>query len=186
MRIYLLLLFLLSFTTGIAQFSENNFIYLSGGASAGNYGGLHISLNYILKEKHSFQLGVSSLGKKPALYQYMENSPEYYEVIEGIFSIELLYGRIIKAQNNRFNLRFGLVMSDNITLSEFKGSSDPLFDKSEDHIITLGLIVKPEFELPFTNIFGFSIAPFLVVNNIKTAIGIEGRIILGHIRKRMQ
>jgi len=55
-----ILLFIITVSSNInAQFSENNSIYSSGEIDFGNYIGVNVNLNYIYKEKYSFQLGYS-------------------------------------------------------------------------------------------------------------------------------
>lgn len=48
-----------------AQFWENNALYASGNLDFGNYIGVNLGINYIYKEKYSFQLGASSHVRKP-------------------------------------------------------------------------------------------------------------------------
>src|SRR5690554_6113500 len=68
----LLAISFISFNFANAQFFENNAVYATGELNLGNYIGMDLNLNYILKEKYSFKLGYTGNLRKP------QSQPEDY------------------------------------------------------------------------------------------------------------
>lgn len=63
--IFILAVALFSFSFAYAQFAKNNALYFSAEVGRGSYLGSDINLNYVLKDKYSFQLGFFAGIKKP-------------------------------------------------------------------------------------------------------------------------
>src|SRR5690606_39003471 len=64
-KIFLLAMSFISFNFANAQFAENNAVYATGELNLGNYVGMDLNLNYVLKEKYSFKVGYSGNFRKP-------------------------------------------------------------------------------------------------------------------------
>lgn len=177
-RLLLVFIFLLIQVKTHAQFFDNNFFYMDAGISVGNYGGVHLSLNHVHKEKHSIHIGISSLIKLNSPYN------SFFKGLEGIISHEVLYGRVIKlSRDSRISIRGGGALCNNYistTLNSTDHSKAYLYEEER----RLGYIFKPELEFPFSKVAGISFAPFVMYNPLNTAFGVEGKIMLGHLRRK--
>lgn len=71
-RIITILICSISINLSYAQFDENNAFYLSNELNLGNYIGVDVNLNYIIKEKYSFKIGCTGNIMKP------KSQPENY------------------------------------------------------------------------------------------------------------
>jgi hypothetical protein len=180
MKMKVLLLLMFSCFSAQAQFFSKNYFYANAGASLGNYGGVHLGLNYIYNNKHSLQLGLSSLAHKPfeRNYELTENGKVPLQEIRGILSYELLYGRVLKLNWSRLNFRGGVIYSNNYHISEGSSFSGQL------NLIQPGLILKPEIEFPITQVFGFALSSFALLNSHQMALGLEGKVIIGLLRTK--
>jgi len=181
-----------------AQFSENHAIYMSPGFRTGNFRGASLNLNYVYQEKHSVQFGWSYLSSKPA------NRPENY--LGGILDLAtygfssprnrvttkyVLFGRMINLnadQHIRLNLRAGpswdmVTRPENfrpIGINPISGNYS--YDIHERR--SVGFIIRPEVEFPFTQIFGLGLGTYIQVNRDFFLAGVEMNFMLGLLKKR--
>jgi len=181
-----------------AQFSENHAIYMSPGFRAGNFRGASLNLNYVYQEKHSVQFGWSYFSSKPA------NRPENY--LGGILDLAtygfssprnrvttryVLFGRMIHLnadQNIRLNLRAGPSWDMISTPENFKPIGINLINSNYSYDIferkSLGFVIRPEVEFPFTQVLGLGVGTFLHVNRDFFVAGVEMNLMLGLLRKK--
>ena len=197
-KIFLLAMSFISFNFANAQFAENNAVYATGELNLGNYVGMDLNLNYVLKEKYSFKVGYSGNFRKPksqpedlttgvtGILVWGLNSP--VDVFEN-FGASI--GRIYKINQNgtiRANLSFGVGYTiytepenwkkiNNNTVSVTKNYS---YDNVEHKAVSL--IVNPKIEFPITRYFGFSISPMLQINKDRTYFGIGLGSMIGLLR----
>jgi len=89
-KILSLFIVILSINSVNAQFSENNAIYHTSEITIGNYLGIDIHANYVLKEKYSFKIGYSGFIRRP------KSAPENYS--SGLIGV-LTFGLAIHMTN---------------------------------------------------------------------------------------
>ncbi len=181
-----------------AQFGENHAIYMNSGFRAGNFRGIDANINYVYKEKNSFQFGWSVLSSRSA------NRPDNYN--EGvldlvtfgltsprnrIISTYFLVGKMIELnadQNIRLNFRIGPSWDMNSSPENFEFIGYTLFASNYIYEVrerrSLGLVIRPEIEFPFTRVFGVGMGTFFHVNKDFFAAGFEMNYMLGVLRKK--
>jgi hypothetical protein len=201
MKSILLLCSVLFLSTGLrAQFLDNNFIYVNAGLSGGNYIGATLSLSHIYKEKLIFQLGYSDFLRNA------RSQPDDYEggVIDALLwgtlsptdqlrSYEFMMGKV-KVLNQkgttRLNLKAGLSYTQVIEPINFKRVDmsflGPNYSFEYGLRNSVGILVNPELEFPFSRFFGLSVSPFLSLGNQHTNVGIGFKTMAGILRNRIK
>ncbi len=191
-------LFFLSFYS-YAQYSKNHALYLGVEGKLEEQRGKSPSLNYIYKNKYSFQLRKSRFPVEPALI------PSDFQQVRGGFSNpeislqthEFLIGKIINIKNTegriRLNLKAGFSLNQFSTPTNFvKKDCSGLFGcwganysyerkKTEN----IGFLVNPSLEIPFLQWLGVSFSPHVNINKYKLVYGWQIGIILGVLRPRL-
>lgn len=191
-----ILLALMAFSNVNAQEFNKHLLYAKIGLSGGNHLGAHLSINYIHNEKYSFELGGSFLAKRA------KDTPDDYRS-EGFFffgqrstqrpnkveSLDFLAGKIIFLNTKkkiRLNLKRGLAYSRITKAVNWRlyksGWFGPnyTFDYDKDYVVST--IINPDFEFVYSKVIGFSISPFVIINNKSTAFGIGLNAIIGKVR----
>jgi hypothetical protein len=201
MKSLLLLCSVLFLSTGLrAQFLDNNFIYLNAGLSGGNYFGGTLSLSNIYKEKLIFQLGYSDF------LRYARSQPDDFDggVMDALLwgtlsptdqlrSYEFMMGKV-KVLNHkgstRLNLKAGLAYTQIIEPMNYKRMDTsvlgPNYSFEYRQINSVGILINPELEFPFSRFFGLSISPFLSLGNQHKNVGIGIKTMAGILRNRIK
>lgn len=180
-----------------AQSPETNQIYFTGAITAGNYYGIDIHANYLLKGKYAFKAGYSGHLRAPeaAPYDYSSGligalSFGFNIPYDKLGNYHVMAGRIYNFNRKgtiRVNLSVGVGL---VAIKEptnwqradrgmiFKNYT---YDYNKYH--TMGFIVNPKIEFPFTRYYGLTISPMLQVNKDGRYIGIGIGQMLGTLRK---
>lgn len=187
-ELFLLVMCFISFNFVYAQFAEKNAIYATGELNVGNYVGMDLNLNYVLKEKYSFKLGYTGNLRKPisqpedfttgvaGILVFGLNSP-----VDQFENFGATAGRIYKINQSgtiRANLSLGIGYTvytepenwKKINESYVSISKNYSYDYAEHEAVSL--IINPKIEFPITRYFGFSISPMLQINKERTYFGI--------------
>jgi len=197
-KIFILVLSFISFNLANAQFAENNAIYSTGELNLGNYYGVDLNLNYVLKEKYSFKLGYTGNIRKP------KSQPEDFSPgVTGILVFPLnnpidqfenfgaSIGRIYKINQSgtiRVNFSMGVgytVITEPENWIKINTDLVPVAKNySYDYVEhkSLSLIVNPKLEFPITRYFGFTVSPMLQINKDRTYFGIGLGSMVGLLR----
>lgn len=196
------ILFAVFFIFGIskinAQFAENNAIYQSIGITVGNYVGLNLHANYVLKESYSFKLGYSGAIREP------ESKPEYYSSglvgalsfglampFDQLHNFQIMAGKVYRLNKKgtiRANLSLGLAFTSvkEPTNWEFRSNNFIVENYTFDYhsYNTFSLIINPKIEFPFTWIYGLELSPMVQLNKDRTYYGIGIGHMIGLLRKK--
>ena len=198
-RLLLLFAFLNLGTVIKAQDLKEHLINIDAGVTVGNYLGGGFHLNYIYKQKLSFQLGFSEYERKDpsrpddyngglvSLFSFGENNPK-----DKLKSLSFLGGLVLPYKGNqkvRWNLRAGMTYSWHEVPINYKQIDTGLlginysfeYDKSE----TLGIIIKPELEVAFSRYFGTGLAALVSYNDQTFIVGVELIFKLGFLRGKI-
>ena len=181
-----------------AQFSENHAIYHSSEITVGNYLGIDINANYVLKEKYSFKIGYSGFIRKP------KGAPENYS--SGLFgaltfglanpydqigNIQISAGKIYplnKKGTIRANLSLGLGFTSIREPTNWQplygGFLDENYSYEYHKYHTVSLIINPKIEFPITRIYGLTLSPMILINKDRTYMGIGVGHMIGLLRKK--
>ena len=193
---FLLLLFLIS-TPIHAQSSDKNLTYFTGEITAGNYYGIDLHVNYIFREKFILKAGYSGHLRYPASAPYDYRTGFFGALSFGIKNpydklgnYHVMAGRIYNL-NKKGTIRVNFSVGAGLTAIK-----EPVnWQESENGILyrnytfdykkyyTLGLIVNPKIEFPFTKYYGLTISPMLQINKDRSYIGIGIGQMLGTLRK---
>lgn len=187
-KLFLLSISFIAFGFANAQFAENNAVYATGGLNFGNYFGMDLNLNYVLKEKYSFKLGYTGNFRKP-ISQPEDFSPGVIGIL--VFPLKnpadlsenfgATVGRIYKMNQSgtiRANLSLGVgytIYTEPENWVKIDNSLVPLAENySYDNVghKVISLIINPKIEFPVTRYFGFTISPMLQTNKDRTYFGI--------------
>ncbi|MCM4159926.1 hypothetical protein FHG64_05630 [Antarcticibacterium flavum] len=202
MKKTLILLFILfCFNTVHAQFAQNHAIYHSAEVSAGNYLGVDINANYVLRESYSFKIGYSGFIRRPVA------APENYSSgIIGLLTlglanpydqlqnIQLMAGKVYKFNKKgtiRANLSLGVaftIINEPTNWEPVETSSFLAQNYTYDYqsYNTLSLIINPKLEFPFTRYYGLSLSPLLQINKDRMYFGIGIGQMIGLLRGRYE
>ena len=193
-----IILFLIPGFKSTAQIGEKDFLYLNFEIQLGNYLGLTGGLNYILREKYSFHIGMMG-GIRGA-----RNKPEDYSgglgsaFVLGLDSpkdvmedYHIMFGRMIKLNSTervRFNIMGGLCYTRYYEPHNYEKLNSNWMTANYSYEYTefrrMSFIFNPVVEFPFSFWRGFNISPILHVNEdrITFLIGIGG--IIGSLKKK--
>lgn len=197
-RIITILICSISINLSYAQFDENNAFYLSNELNLGNYIGVDVNLNYIIKEKYSFKIGYTGNIMKP------KSQPENYSSgLIGLFffglanpydifeNYQIAFGKIYKLDKSgtaRVNLSLGLGYT---TISEpenweFINNNFVAQNYTWNYkkFNTISIIINPKIEFPFKRYYGVTISPMLQINKDRVYFGIGIGQMIGFLRKR--
>ncbi len=186
--IFILSIALLPFSFANAQFAKNNALFFSAEVGRGNYLVSDINLNYVLKDKYSFQLGFFVGVRKP------KTQPEDYAGgIIGSLSFGLSNpkdefmnfgisaGRIYKL-NNEGNIRLNMLFGAGYTIiSEprnwVKIHNSPInlaenYSYDFEKHYAFSIIINPKIEFPFSRFFGLTVSPMLQISKDRVYYGI--------------
>ena len=187
-EIFILAITFISFNFANAQFAKNNAVYATGELNVGNYFGMDLNLNYVLKEKYSFKVGYTGNLRKP------QSQPEdFTSGLTGIFTLGLnnpvdlfenfgaSIGRIYKI-DQQGNIRVNFSLGVGYTIYTEPGNWQKIntnivsvtknysYDDVEHKAVSL--ILNPKIEFPITRYYGFTISPMLQINKERTYFGI--------------
>lgn len=187
-KIFILVMSFISFSFANAQFAENNAVYATGELNFGNYFGVDMNLNYVLKEKYSFKFGYTGNFRKP------KSQPEdFTSGVTGILvfglnnptdqfeSFGASIGRIYKINKSgtiRTNFSLGIGYTLFTEPENWKKINSNVVSLTRNYSYdyvehkAVSLIVNPKIEFPFTKYFGFTISPMLQINKDRTYFGI--------------
>lgn len=198
LKIFLLTMGFILFSFANGQSVENNAVYATGELNFGNYFGMDLNLNYVLKEKYSFKLGYTGNFRKPksqpedftsgviGILVFGLNSP-----VDQFENFGATVGRIYKINQSgtiRANFSLGIgytiftepenwIKINESTVSITKNYS---YDYAKHEAISLS--INPKIEFPITKYFGFSISPMLQSNRDRTYLGIGLGSMIGLLR----
>ena len=200
MKKILLLFFIgsITFSTAAQEAKESTY-YFSDGLSLGNYLGVDFSLNYVIKQNYAVRFGFSGNIRKP------ESQPEDYSGgLNGLFSAgasnpydhflsyHLDFGKIydLNAKGTiRANISVGLgYMIIKEPANWQHNASESVIDFSENYSYsyrsysTIGVVINPKLELPFSKYFGISVSPVVQLNKDRIYYGIGLGTMLGKLR----
>ncbi len=199
MKQILLSFFLIfSFNYANAQFAEKNAIYHTSEITIGNYFGIDIHANYVLKEKYSFKIGYSGFIRRP------KSAPENYS--SGLFgaltfglanpydqleNYQILAGRVYPLNKNgtiRANISLGLGFTVIREPTNWQPTGGSFLGQNYSYDYhkynTISLIINPKIEFPFTRFYGLSISPMIQINKDRTYFGIGFGQMIGLLRKK--
>lgn len=190
------LLFLCGIQMATAQFDERNAIYSTGEVNLGNYIGFDLDLNYVYLQKYAFKIGYTGNIRKP-----VSQPEDYTSGFTGILILgignpydqmenyRLAIGRLYelnKAGTIRVNVSFGVGLTS-IKEPENWQAIDGSF-LTENYTWnyrkynTLGLIINPKIEFPFTRFYGLTFSPMLQLSKDRTYVGIGIGQMIGLLR----
>ncbi len=181
-----------------AQFFQQNCVYITAGMNAGSYLGSAFHLNYINKNKTSFQLEHSLNFKKN------KNIPEDYKSGLGPFVIfttgpndvitnyRVGIGKVLyedTAENLRLNLQVNIGYSTLAMPTNWRKKEKSFFLESNyDYDIhtrgTVSIIIKPSMESTLNRFIGLGISPFIDINKYRTIYGANLHSMLGWVRPK--
>lgn len=200
MKNLLLILFLFfSSLAANAQFSENNAIYYSGSLELGNYLGIDMNANYVLKEKYSFRLGFAGFVRNPKAAPSDYSSGLLGAMTFGLANpydqlnnFQIAAGRIISMNKKgtiRANLSAGIALTNiketyNWQRVEVGGFLTPNYTYDYHDYNTFSLIINPKIEFPFTRFYGLTLSPLLIINKDRTYVGLGIGQMVGLLRKK--
>ncbi|EDP98107.1 hypothetical protein U8527_19065 [Kordia algicida OT-1] len=197
-HIVFIVLFAISIQTTHAQFSENHAIYGSGSLDFGNYFGADLNLNYVYQENYSFKIGYSGHIRSP------KSKPDDYSTglfraltlgiaspYDNLETFHLMAGKIYKFNEKgtiRLNLSVGLALVNIKEPTNWQMNDNGFLDQNYTwdyyEYSTIGIIINPKIEFPFTRHYGLSISPVLQLNKDRVYIGIGIGQMIGLLRKR--
>tara|TARA_R110002020_G_scaffold37072_1_gene111729 strand:+ start:2590 stop:3243 length:654 start_codon:yes stop_codon:yes gene_type:complete len=199
-KVALLILCMNGLSSAYAQFAESNGLYLTTEVGIGNYFGLDMNLNYVLKEKYAFKIGYSGHIRNP------HSIPEDYSSgilgllllgLNGPFdymtNYQLAVGKIYKLNDKgtiRINLNLGVGYMGirepkNWTrIDGFSVGSDYSWEYGRYY--TVGLIINPKIELPFTSTVGITISPMVQINKDRAYFGLGIGQMIGVLRPKKE
>ena len=188
-----ILLIASSLNSLIAQFSEQNSLYLSNEINVGNYFGFDINLNYLRNDKYSLKIGHTRSFRDP-----ISKPSDYTSGFSGLISFgvnrpydqihnySILFGKIhhIKGRENiRFNISVGIGYSQIVEPENWIPIDVGLFQENYtwnySQFDAISIIVNPKIEFPFTKVFGLSVSPLVYFNTERVFYGIGIGYIIG-------
>lgn len=192
-KVTLIVVVLITFTKLQAQFLKNKALYLTQELEIGNHFGAGANATYIHNNNYSLNLGYSKYlkGAKNVPADYSHDSEGMFGPLEEINNYQILVGKIFKFKKSgktRLNLLAGLSYVDLKELVNWKRVSnrftDGNFAYTYEHYRhgTVGFVINPKIEFPFTKVFGLSISPKLNINKNRTLFGLGLSIMLGKTR----
>jgi hypothetical protein len=198
MKQLFLVIFILFGSVAKAQFFEKNAIYLSNSGLIGNYFGLSSSLNFIHKENFMVEVGVMGLAKRA-----MDQPADYSGGLLSAFTLgiaprnfvisyQLLFGKSINLTpkgDQRINLKAGPTWSSTQRPHNWQrvsGLGLIAGNYSYEYLdgSGLGLIIRPTFEMPFTQLYGIGLGTYFHFHRHSVNLGIELSVIMGSLRKK--
>jgi hypothetical protein len=197
-RIVTILVFAISINSVNAQFSENNAIYTSGELNLGNYIGLDANLNYVYKEEYAFKFGYT-INVRKAKSRPEDYSPGLARLLllgltnpyDQLQSYHIGVGKIYKLNYSgtiRLNASVGLgymVIREPVNWERAdNGFLAENYRWEYSKYGTVGLIINPKIELPFTWIYGLTISPMVQINKDRIYYGIGFGNMIGLLRKK--
>lgn len=196
-KYFFLLLSLFALIQLHAQTPERNQTYFTAAITAGNYYGIDIHANYLLNGKYAFKAGYSGHLRAPeaAPYDYSTGligamSFGFNIPYDKLGNYHVMAGRIFnfnKKGSIRVNLSFGVGLVSIKEPTNWERAERGLifknytYDYNKYH--TIGFIVNPKIEFPFTRYYGLTISPMIQVNKDRRYIGIGIGQMLGALRK---
>ena len=200
MKLILGLGFILLFFTSFAQLPVDQFIYINGGFSVGNFGGGQIGINFAVSNKFSFQLEYFGATRSS------KSIPSDYGI--GIMDIFTLGLSTPHDNVNSFRIMAGKVKNLNqkgTVRINFKGGLSFLtieepynWEKINGLLIVsnytwdyktrqqVALVLKPEFEFVFANFMGVTVTPVGEFSGDYSFYGIGINILLGKVRQNLK
>lgn len=198
---FILACLFLGFNTVNAQFAREHAIYHSAEISGGNYLGVNVNANYVLRESYSFKIGYSGFIRRPRA------APENYSSgLVGLLSfgfanpydqmqnIQLMAGKVYKL-NPKGSIRANLSMGLGFTIIKEPSNWEPVetgsfmgqnYTYDYRRYNTLSLLLNPKIEFPFTRFYGLSFSPLLVINKDRTYFGLGIGQMIGLLRGKYE
>lgn len=191
----LIVVMLITLTKLQAQFLKNKALYLTQELEIGNHLGGGINATYIHTNNYSLSVGFSKYLKGaeniPADYSYLGYEGGLFGPLEGINNYQILAGKIFKFKKSgktRLNLLAGFSYVDLTELVNWERrhqhSNDGKYSYDYEHHRhgTIGFVINPKIEFPFTKVFGLSVSPKLNISKSRTLFGVGLGIMLGKTR----
>lgn len=194
--LFSILLFTISGFSLSAQFSQSNAVYLSTEANVGNYFGIDINLNYVIRENFSIRAGYMGNIRKPK-----SQPADYSSGFIGVFALglanpwdaletfQLSAGKVLILNSKRTirsNLSIGLGYSIVREATNWRKLEDHYLDENyhwdyqRSHVVSL--VINPKFEFPVSQVYGLTVSPMVVINSKSTYFGIGLGQMLGLLR----
>jgi hypothetical protein len=197
-QILTVLIIFLGITSSNAQFDKNNFIYSTGELNLGNYIGLDLNVNYVLKKKYAIKLGYTGNIRKP------KSQPDNYSSgLKGLLLLGLSnpydhfinyhisFGKLYKLNKSgtiRANLLLGLGYTTIKEPENWKFIDKAFFTENYDWNYkkhnTISVIINPTIEFPISRFYGFTISPTLQFNKYRTYFGIGIGQMIGILKEK--
>lgn len=198
MKLILGLGFILLFFTSLAKLPENQFVYINGGFSVGNFVGGQIGISFAVNNKFSLQLEYFGATRSS------KSIPSDYSI--GFMDI-LTFGMSTPYDNsNSFRVMAGKMKNINQKGSvriNFKAGFSYLtieepynWEKINSFLIMsnytwdyktrqqIALVLKPEFEFVFANFMGITVTPVGEFSGDYSFYGIGVNLLFGKVRQK--
>lgn len=191
MKYGLVILLFFTFLNAVkGQFGQNHAIYLAPEMSLGNYFGIDAGLNYVYKEKYSFQIGASGHLRVP------KSQPEDYSRgmvtvftfgLHGPFdqmeTYKVAFGRVYTLNEKRtirVNALIGLGYTKLKRAHNWQWTGGFItgnynWEYQDYHVVSI--IINPKIEFPLTRIYGLNVSPIVQINKRTTYFGVG----IGHM-----
>lgn len=196
MRILFFILLVFTCWSSVSAQTSKNTFYLSSEVNLGNYVGLEYQLNYVIKEKISLAIGYSGnirfASNRPADFQsglvnvFLLGLAQPFDQFE---TITFSAGKIVKLNNNgttRMNIALGVGYNIFTQAENYQPSGSGGFGPNYTYdFVTYNAIsftLRPRFEFPVSQYFGFTISPQLQVSKYSTFVGVGIGFMLGILK----
>ncbi len=194
---FLLLFFVLTFSSVKAQNVTANTYYATSELNIGNYFGLDWTLNYVIQNTYSIKVGFTRNIRDP------KSKPDDYSRGLGFlsFSYPFDYFSTYKVElgkiynlNQKGTIRANLALGVGYTVIEEPENwqyipNNATVNLDENYTYdyykynTISLIISPKIEFPISKYFGFSVSPMAQINKDRNYCGVGLGIMLGKVRE---
>ena len=200
-KVLLLLVFVLLVNMASAQSQKNkNAFYATGAFNLGNYYGVDINLNYVLKDKYTFKVGYTGnlrvakskpedyLGGLEGVFLLLGTKDPFDQIINYRFDIGRIY-KLNESGTIRLNASIGLGYATVREPANWKkrstlasGFLDRNYSWKYQDNHSFSLIINPKIEFPITDVWGITISPMVQINKYRTYFGIGVGTMLGFLK----
>lgn len=196
MKRALIILLLVSGAADVnAQFDEKHAIYVGNEFNIGGYAGIDLSLNYVYDTKFAFRIGFDT-NTRIARSIPSDYSPGVVGILtlgantprDNFQSIHFTFGYIQKLSESgttRLNLSFGLGYARTRVPVNWQKTDTFISENytwDYEHNNSIGFILNPKFEFPFSRYYGLTISPMLEIYDGGTFFAVGIGHIFGFIR----
>ncbi|MGY6649021.1 hypothetical protein [Wenyingzhuangia sp. IMCC45574] len=192
MKKILLVAILLIAINSQSQKTQTRAFYLSSQLEIGNYFGFGWDVNYLHKDKYSFNLGhflqLSIPNNRPSDF---DGDSDFFPFgdLKSISSYRAMVGRIYyfdQKRRSRLNLQLGIGFSEVDEPYNWKreGETDNgyKYDYEKRKYNTVGFVISPTIELPLYNILGLKLNPNIHFTRGEVFYGVGLGVLLGDLK----